>query len=268
MGQGSFVPRGCLQGKQSKMRNISKYLPIILCLALLLMCFDMVAAYPITIEFLWNVTVNGDNPCGNGNTSKNLRTRSWLSLNQSCTKGNLFFNDIPGDDASTSQVEGGVEGDVIHFIVGGLMANETGKWQSGTYIELNLTVTSESTAEPPQPTRTPLPSQTPIKLPTQPMALQSTNSPALQATDEITEYQATNTIPGLTPTISQSDDAELNRSPIVNVEQIAESFTPTSTKSSIVHEDAQNQGNTNKKNHSSSLMWVLSVGGLIAYSLR
>ena len=57
--------------------------------------------------------------------------------------------DIPGDDASTSQVEGGVEGDVIHFIVGGLMANETGKWQSGTYIELNLTVTSESTAEPP-----------------------------------------------------------------------------------------------------------------------
>lgn len=265
MGQGSFVPRGCLQGKQSKMRNISKYLPIILCLALLLMCFDMVAAIPpLPSSFYGTVTVNGDNlPVGTVIQAK-FKNKIVAFTQSIMHEGKSVFSmDIPGDDASTSQVEGGVEGDVIHFIVGGLMANETGKWQSGTYIELNLTVTSESTAEPPQPTRTPLPSQTPIKLPTQPMALQPTNSPALQATDEITEYQATNTIPGLTPTISQSDDAELNRSPIVNVEQIAESFTPTSTKSSIVHEDGQNQGNTNKKNHSSSLMWVLSVGGLI-----
>lgn len=74
----------------------------------------------------------------------------------------VFSLDVPGDDSSTATIEGGKEGDVIQFKIGGLKANETGTWHSGTNIELALTITSTATVEPPQPTRTPFPTQTPI----------------------------------------------------------------------------------------------------------
>lgn len=247
------------------MRHFSKLLIISLCLILLLMCYNEVAAVPpLPSSFYGTVTVNGANlPEGTlvqAKIDKKIVGYTQTILHEGKS---VYAIDVPGDDSSTSQVEGGVRGDVIQFIVGGLTANETGTWNSGTFVEFNLTVTSKSTVEPPQPTRTPLPTQTSIKLPTQPAAVQPTNKPALQTPDEITQYQATNIIPGLTPAISQSDEPELTGSTTESVEQTAESFTPTSTKSSIVNEDSQNQGNRNQTNHSSSLMWVLGVGGLI-----
>ena len=242
------------------MRHFSKLLIISLCLILLLMCYNKVAAVPpLPSSFYGTVTVNGSNlPEG---TLVQAKIDKKIVLHEGKS---VYAIDVPGDDSSTSQVEGGVRGDVIQFVVGGLTANETGIWNSGTFVEFNLTVTSKSTVEPPQPTRTLLPTQTPIKLPTQPAAVQPTNKPALQTPDEITEYQATNFVPGITPAISQSDEPELTGSTTESVEQIVESLTPTSIKSSIVHEDGQNQGNRNQTNHSSRLMWVLGVGGLIS----
>jgi len=49
---------------------------------------------------------------------------------------------VPGDDAETPGVEGGVEGDTIIFRVGEATAVQTGTWHEGTDVELNLTVCS------------------------------------------------------------------------------------------------------------------------------
>ena len=260
------------------MRHFSKLLLISLCLILLLMCYNKVAAIPpLPSSFYGTVTLNGAN-LSEGTLVQAKIDNKIVGYTQTIIHEgkSVFSMDVPGDDSSTSQVEGGVPGDVIQFVVGGLPANETGIWNSGTFVELNLTVTSKSTVEPPQPTRTPLPTQTPIKLPTQPLAVQPTkqptaqppvsqptNKPALQTPDEITENQATSIVSGMTPAISQSDELESTGLPTESLEQLAESFNPTSTKPSIVHDDDQNQGNTNQTNRSSSLIWVLGVGGLI-----
>ncbi|GAB4506496.1 MAG: hypothetical protein Kow00123_06340 [Anaerolineales bacterium] len=47
---------------------------------------------------------------------------------------------VPGDDPSTSGVEGGNEGDTVVFRAGTDLADQTGTWHEGTDVELNLTV--------------------------------------------------------------------------------------------------------------------------------
>ena len=76
----------------------------------------------------------------------------------------VYALDIPSDDEATPVVDGGNEGDIIHFTIGGLQATQTGVWHSGTNVEVNLTVSSAATPQPPQPTVTPYPTQTPIQV--------------------------------------------------------------------------------------------------------
>ena len=80
-------------------------------------------------------------------------------------QGNSYYAlDIPSDDTATTIIDGGKEGDTIHFTVGGLQAAQTGTWHSGTNVEVNLKVTSAATPLPPQPTTAPNPTQTPIQI--------------------------------------------------------------------------------------------------------
>jgi hypothetical protein len=76
----------------------------------------------------------------------------------------VFALDVPGDDQTTSAVEGGVEADSVSFKVGGILANQSAVWHSATNVKLDLTVISTSTLVPPQVPSTPLPTQTPIKV--------------------------------------------------------------------------------------------------------
>jgi hypothetical protein len=55
------------------------------------------------------------------------------------------------DPATPGTIEGGVEGDTVVFHIGGLEADETGTWHSGTNVQLNLTA---STSVPPRITVT------------------------------------------------------------------------------------------------------------------
>jgi hypothetical protein len=55
----------------------------------------------------------------------------------------VYSINIPGDDNDTSEIDGGREGDQITFEVGGLIAEQSGAWHSGTNVELNLTFTSQ-----------------------------------------------------------------------------------------------------------------------------
>jgi hypothetical protein len=70
--------------------------------------------------------------------------------------------DVPGDDTATTARDGGLEGDTVQFEVGGVLADQTGTWHSGTNVELNLILSVTGPLPAPQATPTPLPTQTPI----------------------------------------------------------------------------------------------------------
>jgi len=84
-------------------------------------------------------------------------------------QGSSVYNlTVPGDDSSTPEVEGGKEGDVVQFEVGGVTADQSGVWHSGVNLNLDLSPasaaplpTSQPTALPTsQPTRPPNPTRT------------------------------------------------------------------------------------------------------------
>lgn len=116
------------------------------------------------------------------------------SLTQTYAGASVFSLDIPGDDLSTADVEGGREGDVISFRVAGSLAAQTGIWRSGTNASLDLTAASASAPLPLQPTAAPPPTQTPIpRLPTG-----VPPAPATAAVDPIPATDAPTPIAGVT----------------------------------------------------------------------
>lgn len=114
----------------------------------------------------------------------------------------VFSLDVRGDDTDTNAVDGGVEGDIVQFRVGGVLANQTGTWHSGTNTRLDLTLTTSTPLQQPQPTRTPPPTQTAVTvdritatLPaTQPPA--SAETPLASATPDV-GAAASDDLPGL-----------------------------------------------------------------------
>jgi hypothetical protein len=107
------------------------------------------------------------------------------SFSQTYNGNSVYVLDIPGDNTDTAKLDGGKEGDTIQFKIGGLLANETGTWHSGTSVMVNLTGTSSMNLNTSQPTYTSEPSQTPI------IIVQSTKSPTqtLSATMQTTLVQ-------------------------------------------------------------------------------
>jgi hypothetical protein len=92
-------------------------------------------------------------------------------ITQAYQGDSVYSIDIPGDDTSTQEVEGGVEGDVINFKLAGILVDQTAAWHSGTNQNLDLSVTSEPTS-PSQSTATPTTEQ----------AGQDPNNPMVTAT--------------------------------------------------------------------------------------
>ncbi len=138
-------------------------LALVVCCVLLGMAAVVRAFPPLPSSFWGSVELNGvDLP--DGTLVEALIDGQVFAYGQTQTyQGySVYTLDIPGDDASTAAVEGGQEGDVILFRVGGIPANEKATWHSGTNVSLDLAAASSATPLTPQPTRTPLPTQTPI----------------------------------------------------------------------------------------------------------
>jgi hypothetical protein len=53
----------------------------------------------------------------------------------------VYSLDVPGDVSETPGIEGGVSGDTVVFHIGDHLADQTGSWQSGTSVGLDLTYT-------------------------------------------------------------------------------------------------------------------------------
>jgi hypothetical protein len=84
------------------------------------------------------------------------------AVTQSYQGDSVYTLDVRGDDSDTSAQDGGRAGDTIQFRIGGVLADQTATWHSGTNVNLNLTAAASAPVATPQATLTPVPTQTPI----------------------------------------------------------------------------------------------------------
>jgi hypothetical protein len=164
--------------------------------------------------------------------------------------GSVYILSIPGDDTGTPDLDGGQEGDIIQFKIGGLTADQTGTWHSGTNEELNLSVGSTSPPNTPAPTPTPFPTQTPI--PTVPSAVPTltpeapTVTQTMAATSELfTETAvptdptavatATPAVPTATPAVTETTVGTIISSAIIP----SITFTPSASTITALSDPTQ-----------------------------
>ena len=104
------------------------------------------AVPPLPSSFYGTVKIDGEN------VSEGIQVTAWINDVQYASTAALIFEgnsvyslDVSGDDSSTlGVIEGGVQGDTVVFKVGGLIADETGTWQTGVNIVKNLTLYTPS----------------------------------------------------------------------------------------------------------------------------
>lgn len=85
-------------------------------------------------------------------------------FSQTYQGNSVYALDVRGDDSETAAQDGGREGDAIQFKIGGVLANQTAVWHTGTNVNLNLTASSSGSISTPQATPSPVPTQTAIVL--------------------------------------------------------------------------------------------------------
>jgi hypothetical protein len=99
----------------------------------------------------------------------------------------VYALDVRGDDTDTAAQDGGRENDTIQFSIGGVLANQTGVWHTGTNVNLNLTAVSSTPLATPHATPSPVPTQTtiptrqPTPVPITPTPVPPTATSALQS---------------------------------------------------------------------------------------
>jgi hypothetical protein len=214
-GRTNISPRGitdersynALEKSVKRMQRFT-FQAIIICLALLVTPIAVQAIPPLPSSIYGTVKVNNANVV-DGTLVEALINGQVVAhgFTETYQGDSVYTLDVPGDDGSTAAVEGGKEGDKITFRVGGVMASETGVWHGATNVMLNLTITSGTTLNTPQPTPTPVATQTPIiisyvtDLPT------LTSTVAVMITQTHTAPEQTLSSAMITPSISSSDPA-------------------------------------------------------------
>ena len=101
------------------------------------------AVPPLPSSFYGTVKLNKANVPDGTVVSAWIRGSKYAETQTLTYQGDsVYAVRVPGDDLETPQIEGGVEGDTVIFMVGEVAAIETGTWHSGTDVELNLTACS------------------------------------------------------------------------------------------------------------------------------
>lgn len=182
---------------------------VVLLLLVLFLPGSRVQAVPLLPSSFYGKVLVNNAPVADGTEVQALVNGQVVasSLTQPYQGSSYYSLSVPSDDTQTAGVEGGREGDIVQFKVGGLAAVETGTWHSGTNVELNLTVTAAATPVPPQPTRTPLPTQTPIQV----------IVPSSTATLALVLPSATWTVEPLSPTMTQTSQVVIEETEVESV---------------------------------------------------
>jgi hypothetical protein len=162
------------------MRLLTRIISLLgICLVSLLAVQPVLAFPPLPSSFYGTVKVNAANVPDGTPVTASINDKVFASGQTLTYQANSVYTlDIPGDDSTTTAVEGGREGDTIVFTIGGTQADQTGIWKSGTNINLDLTTTTTATLVPPQDTPTPLPTQTAINIVIPPTAIATKQAPA------------------------------------------------------------------------------------------
>ena len=138
---------------------------IILCIVLLLLPTTVQAIPPLPSSFFGTVKVNAVNVADGTLVEAVIEDQVVAKGYTQTYQGNSVYSiDVPGDEAGTAPIEGGKEGDAVHFKISGIDAVESGTWHSATNVELNLSATSETILNTPMATPSHVPTQTPITI--------------------------------------------------------------------------------------------------------
>jgi hypothetical protein len=114
---------------------------LILTVVLLLPNNQNVRAFPMPPGFYGMVKVDETNVPAATVISAKINGVQYASTIVTTYQGNTVYSlTVPYDDPYTSGIiEGGVEGDIITFYIGNIMASQTATWHAGTLNNLNLT---------------------------------------------------------------------------------------------------------------------------------
>lgn len=97
---------------------------------------------PLPSSFWGTVKLSGNNLPQGAGISAWIDGVQYATATSSLYGGDTVYKlDVPGDDPGSVLIEGGVSGDTVVFKINGRPAQETGIWQSGVNLELDLTVT-------------------------------------------------------------------------------------------------------------------------------
>lgn len=123
----------------------------------------------------------------------------------------VYAMDISGDNPDTVVIEGGQDGDTIMFTIGGIIADQTGTWRSGSNNNLNLSASTTETLIAPQDTQTPMPTQTALIIVNQSSPNPTTKAQSTSTTDVLTQGSPQSTeLRQFTPTIQAVTNPEKN----------------------------------------------------------
>ncbi len=114
-------------------------------------------------SFYGQVKINGQNVPEGTLVRALIGGREYATARAMLYDGNSVFSlNVVGDESDTSSIEGGKEGDTIHFEVGGVIADQIGVWHSGTNVSLDLSASASGPLATPPPVPTAVPTQTAI----------------------------------------------------------------------------------------------------------
>lgn len=166
-------------------------LSVLICLISLFMTIPVMAVPALPSSFYGTLKVNGEN-VPDGTLVQALINDQVVAqaYTQTYQADSVYALDVPGDDTDTSVQDGGRENDTIKFEIGGALADQTGTWNSGTNVNLNLTAAVVGGIAAAQATPSPIPTQTtivliqrsPTPIPSTQPTLTSFAQPTLKAT--------------------------------------------------------------------------------------
>lgn len=128
------------------MRTRFRFAAVFLMIILLAVNVQSVFAFPsLPSSFYGAVLVNGADVPEGTLVEALINGNAVVSASVKLYEGHSVFSmNVPGDDSDTESIDGGKEGDVIAFRVGGQMADQTGVWHSGTNVSLDLSLNTNA----------------------------------------------------------------------------------------------------------------------------
>lgn len=238
---------------------------LLVCLTSLVNPVPARAMPPLPSSFYGTVKINNMNvPDGtlvqaliDGQVFGEIRTTTYQG-------GSIYALDVRGDDSTTTEREGGREGETIQFRIGNILTGQTGTWHTGITLNINLSVQSSTPLATPPPTLTPQFTQTAIHPPSATPFKAKTSTPAsINSTpghDPATPFNPAQFIPrSQTAAPTSGHGAVLVPASVTpSAGPASQIYTVFKSPTPLVEEDAGSEGTR------VSLLLVLLVGGLVS----